>query len=184
MVVSTLRGCTPFVVCGVVSAFTEWRLGTLIGLALSLLLLILNRWAGNARGEVIFEASAVVFCGVAAVVAFSARTLPVNAYIGSLSVGWQALTAWGSLGARRPFTLDAAKREDPGHLRTHLVIVGIWAAGFTATALVLALMETLVPHSGVAEIVVQVAGNLATALAAHRYASTPRSGAAPAAPLP
>ena len=183
MVFRTLRGCTPFVACGVVSAFTEWRVGTVIALTLSLILLVANRVGGNGLGEAIFEASAALFCGVAVVVAFSVHTAPISAYIGTISVGWQALTAWGSLAIRRPFTLGGTGHEAPV-VRRHVVIVAVWAAGFTVTAVVLALVEAFEPHSGVIEIVVQLAGNLVTAVLAHRYetrgeAPPPPGGAAP-----
>ncbi len=183
MVVRTLRGCTPFVACGVVSAFTEWRVGTVIALTLSLILLVAGRIGGNGAGEAVFEASAVVFCGIAAVVAFSAPTLPINAYIGTISVGWQALTAWGSLVIRRPFTLDGTAHE-AAVVRQHVAVVSVWAVGFTATAVALAFVETFAPHSGVIEILVQVAGNLVTAVFAHRTETAnetapPPGGAAP-----
>jgi hypothetical protein len=45
----------------------------------------------------------------------------------------------------------------------------------------LALVETLAPHSGVIEIVVQLAGNLGAALFAYRY-ETGRAEPAPALP--
>src|SRR5262245_42365496 len=108
MNVRTLRGCAPFVACGVVSAFTEWRTGTVIALTLSVVLLLDNLRTGYALGEAYLEASAAVFCAVAVVVAFTVPTAPISAYIGTISVGWQALTALGSLAIRRPFTLGAA----------------------------------------------------------------------------
>jgi hypothetical protein len=176
MNVRTLRGCAPFVVCGVVSAFTEWRTGTLIALTLSVILLLDGLRSGNGLGEAFLEASAAVFCAVAVVVAFSVPTAPIKGHIGTISVGWQALTAWGSLASRRPFTLGGARRavseavgRDPAFVRVHMVIVSIWAAAFTATAVALAVLETVAPHSGVLEIVIQLVGNLVPAVFAHRY---------------
>lgn len=184
MVLRTLRGCSPFVACGLISTFTEWRIGTLVALALSLVLMVVALRGNGVEGAVT-EISSVVFCGAAAVIAFATPQLAVREFIGALSSGWLALTAWGSAALGRPFTkalernavADAVWRHPLFH-RTHVVVTSVWAAAFTATAAVLAVEEAVAPHSGLVEVVIQLAGNLVPAVFAYRYLAARGSGAA------
>src|SRR3954447_22049504 len=96
MVLRTLRGCSPFVACGLISAFTQWRIGTLAALVLSLVLAAVALREGGVRAAVL-EISSVVFCGATAVLAYTDPALGIRVFVGSLASGWLALTAWGSI---------------------------------------------------------------------------------------
>jgi hypothetical protein len=78
--------------------------------------------------------------------------------------------------------ISATSVDEGGYLHsektTHLVVTSIWAAGFTATAVVLGVVEYAAPHSGVIEILVQVAGNFVPAVLAYRYLAGRRDGVA------
>lgn len=181
MVPRTLLGCSPFVACGLISAFTQWRVGTVIALALSLVLTVLALRGDGVHGAVL-EISSTVFCGATAVLAYTDPALGIRVFVGALATGWLALTAWGSIAVRRPFTrgidpcrLDAVRH--PAFHRAHLVATAIWATGFTATAAVLAVLESAAPHSGLAELVIQLAGTLAPAVLVQRYQAGRGDGA-------
>jgi hypothetical protein len=187
VILRTLRGCSPFVVCGVVSLVTTWRLGTVLAFALSIALLIYNRWTGNAPGEAFLEASSAVFCGLAAIVAFSVSESPVRGEIDTISAGWQAMTAWASLALGWPFTLREDVRSVPRAQRRRLppyqvsvVVSTIWAAGFTALTIVLALLHVLAPHMEILGSAVEIAGTALPALFVLRYENTERPGNAAA----
>ena len=187
MVLRTLFGCSPFVACGLVSAFTEWRTGTLVAVLLAVVLMAVALRGGVESAVV--EISAVVFCGAAAVIAFAAPHLVLREFIGALSSGWLAVTAWGSVALGRPFTKAPERRAVPAEVwrhplfhRTHAAVTSIWALGFTATAVLLAVVETEAPHSGFVETLIQLAGNVVPAVFAHRYLTRRPDGMA--APRP
>jgi hypothetical protein len=188
VVLRTLLGCAPFVACGLISVFTRWQIGTVIALALSLMLLLDNRRRGNTLGEAIIEVSAAVFCAIAMIISFVAPEAPLREFIAALSAGWQALTAWLSLVLRRPFTLGPQLRSVPRPhwphhplYRWHLRASVIWAAAFTATAIVLGLVESSMTDSEGVQSVIEVIGYLVPALAVLRYEMTQRrTGVVPA----
>ena len=188
MVLRTLLGCVPFVACGVISVFTSWQIGTVIALALSLVLLLDNRRRGNSLGEAFIETSAAVFCAIAMIISFAAPEAPLREFIAALSAGWQALTAWLSLALRRPFTLGAQLRSIPRPhwprhplYRWNLRASVTWAAAFTATAVVLGLVESAMTDSEGLQAVIEVAGYLIPAFIVLRYEMTQRhTGTVPA----
>jgi hypothetical protein len=183
VVLRTLCGCSPFIACGLISSFTNWRIGTVVAVTLSAVLVLTAARQGRGIGAAVIETSAVVFCAVALVLAFVTPQAAIRDFIGALSTGWLALTAWCSVVLGRPFTkvaerrlVDASVWEQPPFHRTHLVVTSMWAAGFTATAVVLGVVEYAAPHSGVIEILVQVAGNFVPAVLAYRYLAGRRDG--------
>jgi hypothetical protein len=188
LVLRTLLGCAPFVACGVISVFTNWRIGTVIALALSLVLLLDNRRRGNTLGEAFIETSAAIFCAIAMIISFTAPQAPLREFIAALSAGWQALTAWLSLVLRRPFTLGPQLRSVPRPhwprhplYRWHLRASVIWAAAFTVTAGVLGLVESATTGSEGLQSLIEVAGYLVPALVVLRYEMTlRRTGVVPA----
>jgi hypothetical protein len=188
LVFRTLLGCAPFVACGVISVFTNWRIGTVIALALSLVLLLDNRRRGNSLGEAFIEVSAAIFCAIAMIISFSAPHAPLREFIAALSAGWQALTAWLSLVLRRPFTLGPQLRSLPRPrwprhplYRWHLRASVIWAAAFTVTAAVLCLVESAMTNSEGVQTLIEIAGYLIPALVVLRYEMTlRRTGTTPA----
>jgi hypothetical protein len=181
LVFRTLRGCAPFVACGLISVFTNWRIGTVIALALSIALLLDNRRSGNSLGEAFIETSAAIFCGIAMIIAYAAPEAPLREFIAALSAGWQALTAWLSLVLRRPFTLGAELRSIPRPhwprhplYRRHLRASVTWAAGFTATAAVLGLVESSMPGSEGVQSGIEIVGYLVPAFVVLRYEAAHR----------
>jgi hypothetical protein len=188
LVFRTLLGCAPFVACGVISVFTTWRIGTVIALALSLVLLLDNRRRGNSLGEAFIETSAAVFCAIAMVISFAAPQAPLREFIAALSAGWQALTAWLSLVLRRPFTLGPQLRSIPRPhwprhplYRWNLRASVTWAAAFTVTAGVLGLVEAAMTNSDALQTVIEIAGYLIPAFIVLRYEVTHRrTGVVPA----
>lgn len=177
MVLRTLRGCSPFIACGLISTFTQWKIGTLVALVLSLVLLAVAL-RGDGVGGAVLEISSVVFCGATVALAYATPHLVIREFVGAISAGWLALTAWATIAVHRPFTLAPERRlvageigRHPAFHRTHVVVTAVWAAGFTATAVVLAVVEHVAPHSGFTEVVIQLAGNLVPAVFAYRYAA-------------
>src|SRR3954468_6288895 len=109
MVVRTLRGCSPFIACGLISTFTEWRIGTLVALVLSLILLVGALYGDGVDGAVL-EISSVAFCGTTVVFAYATPHLVIGAFVGALSNGWLALTAWATIAFHHPFTRGPERR--------------------------------------------------------------------------
>jgi hypothetical protein len=188
VILRTLRGCSPFVACGLISTFTQWRIGTLVAFALSLLLMVYALWEDGLWGAVL-EISAAVFCGGAAAVAYTAPHLPVRVFVGAMSSGWLAATVWGTFVLRRPCSEVAERRHvaeevrrHPAFRRGHLVMTAIWGVAFTATALVLLVIEAKAPHSGLVEVGVQLAGNLLPAAGVAWYRARRPFGVARARP--
>jgi hypothetical protein len=183
-----LLGCAPFVACGVISVFTTWRIGTVIALALSLVLLLDNRRRGNTLGEAFIETSAAIFCAIAMITSFAAPEAPLREFIAALSAGWQAVTAWLSLVLRRPFTLGPQLRSIPRPhwprhplYRWNLRASVIWATAFTVTAVTLGLVESALTDSEGLQSIIEVAGYLTPAFIVLRYEMTQRrTGVVPA----
>lgn len=185
MVLRTLLGCSPFIVCGLLSAFTEWRIGTVVALTLSVVLAFAAFREGGGAAGAVLEISGAVFCAGAFVIAFSTPEAAVSDFVGSLANGWLALTAWLSVAISRPFTMLTERRRvpepvwrDPAFRQAHALVSSLWSVVFTAVAVVLVIVEYRAPHSGLLEILIQVVGNLAAAMAAARLLSQRLSGGA------
>jgi hypothetical protein len=188
VILRTLYGCSPFVACGLISTFTEWRTGTLVAFALSVVLTV-AALRGDGPGGAVVEISSVVFCGGSSVVAYTATELPVRDFVGALSSGWLALTVWGTLVLHRPYTEAVERRHvadevrrDPVFRRRHRAMTAIWGTAFTATAAVLAVVEAAAPHSGFVELGVQLAGNLLPAACVARYRARETGATLPGQP--
>ncbi|AEV86475.1 hypothetical protein ACWT_5458 [Actinoplanes sp. SE50] len=150
-----LSGFAPWIVFGAVTAATDWTIGALAGLLATVLLIIRARRAGARADRLVLEYSNAAFFACAAVVALLQPHSPIASWTGPLSLAWIALTAWGSLVARRPFTLGIAKASAPREVwdnpvfhRTNLVITAVWAATFTVAAVLLATLQAV--HAGTA----------------------------------
>jgi hypothetical protein len=169
-----LRGFIPWIAYALVSS-AGWQWGALAGLVLSLGLLVQAARSKIALDSQILEISTLVFFAALATVAFGATDSPLKHYGGAMSMAWLALTAWGTLAIRRPFTLGIAKRQTPSELWTspvflkiNLVITAAWAAAFTVTAAVLTALDA--SGVGVAGLIpVQVAGFVIPAIFTARY---------------
>jgi hypothetical protein len=136
-----LRGFIPWIVFGVLSSF-DWRWGAVAALATAGFLLFQDRRAGVAADALILDVSTIVYFVGLGALAFAAPHSPLERYDGVLSFGWLALTAWGSLAVRHPFTLGIARRQTPREywdmpefLQINVVITVVWAAAFTLTSI-------------------------------------------------
>jgi hypothetical protein len=105
----------------------------------------------------------------------------VQHFVGAISMAWLALTAWGGLVVRQPFTLGIAKQQTPKELwghpvfrRINVVITTVWAIAFTLTAAVLTALD-LADAGTVASILAQVAGFAIPAIFTVRYPERVRS---------
>lgn len=176
-----VRGFVPWVAFAVLSGLVDWRVGSVAALVLSVALLALSLRGDHRLAEFVIEISATVFFAAVAIVAFAAPHSPLHGYTSALSMGWLAVTAWGSLAIRRPFTLGIARRgaprefwDHPAFRRVNVVITAAWAAGFTVTAAVTAALETVAPHAVVAIVLVQVAGFVVPAAFTRRRSAAAR----------
>jgi hypothetical protein len=171
-----LRAFFPWIGYAVVAGFTDWRFGALTGLAVAAGLLIAALRNGNGLEALVLEISAAVFFAVLTVVAFAAPAATLRSYSSALSLGWLALTAWGSLVIDRPFTLGIARSEAPREVwsspifrRINTVLTTVWAASFTVTAAALAVVAAVAPHATVLTIVLNVLGIAVAAVFTARY---------------
>ncbi|MEU4097699.1 hypothetical protein [Streptomyces sp. NPDC026673] len=171
-----LRSFLPWIAFAVVATEIDWRYGALAGLVLSTGLVAAERRAGRPADRMVVELSSGVFFALLATLAFAAPDSPLEPYSTALSLGWLALTAWGSLAVRRPFTLGIARTmvpsqvwENPVFLRTNVIITAVWAASFTVNAVLLAALLAVVPHALTAIIAVKVCGFAVPALFTMRY---------------
>ena len=175
-----LRGFIPWIVFAAVSP-AGWQWGALAALATAAVLLALALRAGLPADAQILEASTLVYFAVLGGIALALPDSPLRHYGGALSFGWLALTAWGTLAVRRPFTLGIARRGTPREywdlpvfLRINTVITTVWAASFTLTGLALA--GCAATGAGTAAAVAcQVAGFTVPAVFTARYPAAVRA---------
>ena len=169
-----LRGFVPWIAFAVVSSI-GWQWGALAGLVLGVALFVQGRTKAIPLGSQVLELSTIVYFAVVTALAFADPQSPLQHYVGALSMAWLALTAWSGLAARRPFTLGIAKLQvppemwtNPVFLRINNVLTMAWAAAFTVTAVVLAVLDAA--NAGtVATVLVQIAGFVIPAIFTARY---------------
>ncbi|GGO25320.1 hypothetical protein GCM10010116_50820 [Microbispora rosea subsp. aerata] len=166
----------PWIAFAVLSTNGEARYGAVTALLVSVVLLAADRRAGRGWDEMVIELSSGVFFAGLTLAAFTVSPAPFGAYGPAVSVAWLALTAWGSLAVRRPFTLGIARRTTPAEVhatpmfyRVNAVITAVWAAGFTLNAAGLALLLAFAPHATAAIVAVKVCGFALPALFTIRY---------------
>ncbi|MFH8344953.1 hypothetical protein [Streptomyces sp. NPDC018045] len=135
-----LRGFFPWIAYGAV-AWASWEWAALLALVLSGVVLYLERAEGLSLPLRVLEYGSLVFFAGITFLAFFRPDSGLRAYDGALSSGWLALIAWGSMAARRPFTLAIARRKAPPEvwrtrlfLRINHVLSAAWAASFTLAA--------------------------------------------------
>ena len=179
----SLRGFVPWIAFGVVSAFADWRAGAVTALVLAVVLLADGRRTGHKLDEAVIETSAALFFVVVAIVAFTEPHAELRHYTGPLAMAWLAVTAWGSLLVRRPFTLGIARRSVPEQFwhnplfyRANAIITSVWAVGFTVTSGIL----WFVTGSVALSVIVQVAGFVVPAAFTIRYQKSRQHAVAPA----
>ena len=169
-----LRGFVPWIAFAVVSGFS-WQWAAALGLVGNVGLLIQARVKRISLDSQILELSTLVYFAALTGLAFSQPHSGLHNYTGAMSMGWLALTAFGGLAVRRPFTLGIAKLQTPRELwdtpvfkRVNYVITTVWAIAFLITAIVLGILDAL-HASETVSIIVQVAGFVVPALFTRTY---------------
>jgi hypothetical protein len=160
-----LRSFVPWIAFAVASTQLDWRYSGLVGLVLAAGSLLLERRRGKPWDTLVIELSATVFFAVLTIWSFADPGSPLHDYVGALSDAWLAITAWGSVAVRRPFTLGIAKTmvppsvwDNPAFLRVNIVITAVWAASFTVAGVASAVLLSSAPHATGALITIKVLG--------------------------
>ncbi|WP_033294605.1 hypothetical protein [Amycolatopsis jejuensis] len=160
-----LKSFLPWIAFAIVSTQAGWRWSGLIGLVLAGGLLVLERRRGKGWSTLFIEVSALAFFAILTIWAFSDPGSPLRDYVGALTDLWLALTAWGSIAARHPFTLGIARTMVPPEIaatavfkRVNLIITSVWAASFTVAGIAETLLLHYAPHATVALVVLKVLG--------------------------
>ncbi|MFE0464590.1 hypothetical protein ACFW1A_35595 [Kitasatospora sp. NPDC058965] len=181
-----LRGFVPWIAFAAVST-AGWQWGALAGLVTAVPLLVHDRRSGVAADALILEFSTIGYFAALTALAFAAPHSPVRDYAGCLAIAWLAVTAWGTLAVRRPFTLGIARRSVPeavwhtrAFLRINTVITAAWALSFTLTAAALAACDATRAGTA-ASVACQVAGFVVPAVFSQRYPKAARARLAAAA---
>ncbi|OKH99880.1 hypothetical protein A6A06_22790 [Streptomyces sp. CB02923] len=135
-----LRGFFPWIAYGAV-AWASWQWAALLALVIGCVVLYADRAEGLSPSLRILEYGSLVFFAGISVLALLRPDSGLRIYDGALSSGWLALVTWGSMAARRPFTLAIARRKAPPEvwrtslfLRINYVLTAAWAASFTFAA--------------------------------------------------
>jgi hypothetical protein len=175
--VSYLFTFLPWIVYAVLGGHTpaSQQRGTLAALIVTVLVIAYKRRSGSSFEALIIETGSAVFFAAIAIVAFAAPHSGVLTYSAALSSTALAVLAWGSLAARRPFTLGIAKQStprevwsQPAFMHSNVVITTIWAASLTVSAAILA----IVIHAGAGvpvRMVFQILGFVVPMAATARY---------------
>ncbi|GAB3422514.1 hypothetical protein [Flindersiella endophytica] len=160
-----LKSFAPWIVFAILSTRGESRWGALAGFVLATVLLIVERRRGRGWDQVVIETSSALFFACLAVASFTISPAPLGDYGPAASLGWLALTAWGSLAISKPFTFGIARTmappevwQSPVFYRLNAVLTAVWATGFTATSVALVALLHFAPHATVAVIAVKVLG--------------------------
>ncbi|MFC4913189.1 hypothetical protein [Actinomadura gamaensis] len=142
----------PWIILAVVSGFNP-QAGAAAGLAAALALLAVDVRRGRSWDGLLLEISTAVFLAAFTVLVFAAPHAAVVHYGASLSIGWLALTAWGTIAAGIPFTEGIARRQVSEEIaktelfhRIAVVLTSAWAAAFTVSATCLGLVQHFAPH--------------------------------------
>ncbi|MEV4311442.1 hypothetical protein [Actinocrispum sp. NPDC049592] len=166
----------PWIVFAVLSTNGESRWGALGAVVLAAGLLVLDRSRGKAWDALIIESSSALFFGALTVASFTISHAPLGDYGPAVAGGWLALTSWGSLAIRRPFTLGIAKTMVPkelhGHpmfLRTNAIITAAWGIAFTLEAVLLTVLLGVAPYATAALITIKIASFVLPAIFTIRY---------------
>jgi hypothetical protein len=111
-----------------------------LGLAVALLLSVAMGIGKLHRGVILWVGLSFFVFATLAVVAFN--DMWTVRHMGILANGTLAASTWLTVVFRRPFTLDYAREHvdpslwnEPSFIRTNMVITSVWAAVFTANAL-------------------------------------------------
>ncbi|MFG1748831.1 DUF3159 domain-containing protein [Streptosporangium sandarakinum] len=172
----SLLGFLPWIAYAVVATSDEWRYGAILGLVIAVGVIVIDRRAGRTWDQMVIEVSAAAFFLPITVISFVSPDSPLMPYGPALVNAWLALTAWGSLAVRRPFTLGIARRTTPPEvwrtplfLRVNVVITMVWGAAFTVAAVALAVLLHEAPHATAAVVTVKILSFAVPAVFTVRY---------------
>jgi hypothetical protein len=172
---SYIRSFLPWIVF---AAIPNWRAGALAALVLTLVVVVHHRRSGQAWGDQVIELVSGGYFAVVTAVASAAPHSPFQHYAGAVGTGVLGLMAWIGLAAGSPFTLPIARRQTPkeiwhtpGFLHSNTVISAAWAAAFTVSAVLSAVLQA--QHAGsTVVIIVRVAGFVLPILFTRRYTAS------------
>ncbi|MEV7964812.1 hypothetical protein AB0O34_02380 [Sphaerisporangium sp. NPDC088356] len=174
--IRSLLGFLPWIVYAVIATGDEWRYGAVAGLVIALVVIAADRRSGKQWDQMVIESSAAVFFTVITVISLIAPESPLMPYGPALVNAWLALTAWGSLAIRRPFTLGVARSmttrevwETPVFYRVNAVITSVWGVAFVVAAVSLGFLLHSAPHATAAVVTIKVVTFVAPALFTVRY---------------
>ena len=102
-----LRGFIPWIVFAAMPS-NDLKWAAVVALLVGVVLFRRQRRRGVEADAMILEISTIAFFAVLAALAYVAPHSSLPQYTGALSFVWLALTAWGSLAVRHPFTLTGA----------------------------------------------------------------------------
>ncbi|WP_030908269.1 hypothetical protein [Streptomyces sp. NRRL F-5126] len=172
---SYIRSFLPWIVF---AAIPNWRIGAAAALVLTLAVLIHHTRIGQSMGDQVIELVSAGYFAVVLVISSVALHAAFHHYAGATGTGVLAVMAWAGLAAHRPFTLSIARRQTPkeiwhapGFLRANTVITTVWAAAFTVSAVLSAILQAENAGS-VAGIIVRVAGFVLPILFTRQYTAS------------
>jgi hypothetical protein len=170
-----VRTYAPWILLAVVSGWND-RAGAVTGLVAAALLLAQDLRRGHRADSLILEISTAVFMALLTALAFAAPGSTLMNYGASMAIAWLALTAWGTVLARSPFTEGVARREVSADIAaTDLfkqitrTIAIVWACGFTVMAAVLAFVQHAAPDNTLLLVVAKICGFTIPAVFTARY---------------
>ncbi|MFF5210826.1 hypothetical protein [Streptosporangium sp. NPDC000396] len=174
--IRSLLGFLPWIAYAVIATSDNWRYGAIAGLAIAVAVTLADRRAGKKWDEMVIESSAVGFFAVITLISFVDPDSPLVRYGPALVNAWLALTTWGSLAVRKPFTLGIARGMAPPEVwdtplfyRVNAVISTVWGAAFTIAAVTLAILLHGSPHATVAVVTIKVASFVIPGVFTARY---------------
>ncbi|GAA1579305.1 MULTISPECIES: hypothetical protein [Kribbella] len=181
---SYLRSFAPWIIYAIATTKLDWRLCALIGLVIALGLVGWELSTGKKLESMVIELSAAVFFALVAAIAFAAPDAPLHENLLAMSSAWLALTAWGSLAIRRPFTLGIARTmvereiwDNPLFRRTNVIITMVWAISFTVEGIAAAVITAVAPHMATPVVVLRIASFTVPVIFTIRYSAYVRARA-------
>ncbi|HEX4787478.1 MAG TPA: hypothetical protein VH372_03385 [Actinospica sp.] len=158
-----LRGFSSWIVFALFpNSDVAWA--ALAGLAVALVLFIQDRRRGIPLDALVLDLATMFFFAALSVAAFAAPHAPLGAWSSALSFGWLAITAWGTIALRQPFTLGLARQrvtreisERPAFRQSQIALTRLWAIVFTAISVLLVACNAT-HQSTVVTLAVRVAG--------------------------
>lgn len=177
-------GFVPWIAYAVIATSDEWRWGAIAGLVIAVVLVIVNKARRKGWDQMVIETSAVVFFALLTAYSLIQPDSEFTKYGPALVDVWLAITAWGSLAVRKPFTLPIARTmapEEVWHLplfyRMNAIITGVWAASFTLSAIALGAVLAAGLHVTALVVTVKVASIVIPVIFTIRYPQVVRARA-------